>query len=73
MTKNIHNPKLGIFLNIGLSIVFIIAAVTVVLAINYNMRQQALTEAQAKARIILDRSLATHTYFSQIMKPSIFA
>ncbi len=73
MKKTRINPKLEIFLNIGLGIVFVIAAVIVVITANYNMRQQALAEAQAKARIILDRNLATHTYFSQIMKPSIFA
>ena len=37
-----------------------------------SQRQQALIEAQSKARIILDRNLATRTYFSKIMKPSIF-
>ena len=73
ISKKIFNPRLGVFLNIGLSAVFNIAAVIVVIAVNYSMRQQALAEAQAKARIILDRNLATHTYFSRIMKPSIFA
>ncbi len=73
MIGKIRNPRLGMFLNVGIGIVFIIAAVIIVIIVNYSMRQQALIEAQAKARIILDRNLATHTYFSQIMKPSIFA
>jgi len=67
------NIRLGIFLNVVIGIVFIVAAVIVVITTNYSMRQQALIEAQSKARIILDRNLATHAYFSQIMKPSIFA
>jgi len=67
------NIRLGIFVNLSIGVVFIIAAVIVVAMVNYNMRQQALVEAQSKARIILDRNLATHTYFSHIMKPSIFA
>ncbi len=36
------------------------------------MRSQALVEAEAKARILLDRNLATHTYFSHDMKPNLF-
>jgi len=67
------NVRLGIFINVCIGVVFIFAAAVVVATVNYNMRQQALVEAQQKARIILDRNLATHTYFSQIMKPSIFA
>jgi hypothetical protein len=73
MIGKIRNPRLGIFLNVGIGIVFLMAAVIIVIIVNYGMRQQALIEAQAKARIILDRNLATHNYFSQIMKPSIFA
>jgi PAS domain S-box-containing protein len=72
MTDTRKGTRLGIFLNVGIGIVFIIAAVIVVISANYNMRQQALIEAQSKARIILDRNLATHTYFSKIMKPKIF-
>ena len=70
---NYKNTRLGIFLNLGIGVVFVIAAAIVVITVNYGMRQQALVEAQSKARIILDRNLATHAYFSQIMKPSIFA
>lgn len=69
----IRNARLGMFLNLCIGGFFILAAVVVVVNVNYSMRQQALVEAQAKARIILDRNLATHTYFSRIMKPSIFA
>jgi len=73
MTGRIRGVRLGIFLNVGIGIVFIIAAGIVVITVNDSMRQQALIEAHSKARVILDRNLATHTYFSQIMKPSIFA
>lgn len=68
-----RNARLGMFLNLCIGGFFVLAAVVVVVSVNYNMRQQALVEAQSKARIILDRNLATHTYFSRIMKPSIFA
>ena len=73
MMGRIRSAGLGTFLNVGMGIVFIIAAVIVVMSVNDSMHRQALIEAQSKARIILDRNLATHTYFSQIMKPSIFA
>ena len=73
MSGRIRNVRLGIFLNAGMGIVFIIAAVIVVISVNHSMRQQALMEAQSKARLILDRNLATHTYFSHILKPRIFA
>ena len=68
-----RNARLGMFLNLSIGGFFVLAAVVVVVSVNYSMRQQALVEAQSKARIILDRNLATHTYFSRIMKPSIFA
>lgn len=73
MGRMIRSARLGIFLNVGMGIVFIIAAVIVVISVNYSMRQQALDEAQQKARLVLDRNFAIHTYFSQIMKPSIFS
>ncbi len=72
MSGRIRNVRLGIFLNAGMGIVFIIAAVIVVISVNHSMRQQALIEVQSKARLILDRNLATHTYFSHILKPGIF-
>jgi len=73
MAGRFRNARLGMFLNLCIGGFFILAAVVVVVSVNYSMRQQALVEAQSKARIILDRNLATHTYFSRIMKPSIFA
>src|SRR4030042_5309865 len=72
MTDTGKGTRLGVFLNVGIGIVFLIAAIIVVILVNYNMRRQGLMEAESKARIILDRNLATHTYFSQVMKSKIF-
>jgi len=72
MSNTRRNIRLGIFLNIGIGIVFLIAAVIAVISVHDGMHRQALMEAESKARIILERNLATHTYFSQVMKPSIF-
>ncbi len=69
-----QRPPLGLstVLNLGIGLVFVVAGVIVVLLVNRSMRQQALVEAESKALILLDRNLATHTYFSEIMKPRLF-
>ncbi|MBW1783709.1 MAG: DUF3365 domain-containing protein [Deltaproteobacteria bacterium] len=72
MVEKRRHMSLWIFLNIGIGAAFLIAAAITVVAVNKAMRRQAVVEAESKARIILDRNFATHTYFSQIMKPSIF-
>jgi len=65
--------SLGFYLNLGFGIVFAITAVFMVVNINKHQRQQALIEAEAKSKIILDRNLATHTYFSRNLKPALFS
>jgi len=65
--------KSSTLLNLGLGLIFIIVSISVVILVNRAMRQQALVEAKAKARILIDRNLATHTYFSHILKPNVFA
>jgi hypothetical protein len=59
-------------LMIAVGSVFILAAIIAILMVNRQMKHYALTEAKAKARIMLDRNLATHTYFSHQLKPSVF-
>ncbi len=68
MSGRTRSAGLGIFLNAGMGIVFMIAAVIVVISVNNSMHQQALIEAQSKARIILDRNLATRTCFSNLCR-----
>lgn len=48
------------------------AGAGIIWMVNTEMRQQALQEAESKARILLDRNLATHTYFSHRLKPELF-
>jgi len=57
---------------VSLGVVFSLAAVSVIGLVNHKARQQALTEAKLKSRIILERNLATHTYFSHKLKPKLF-
>jgi len=64
--------KISMRMFLVISTGYLIVAATVVVMINYQMRQQALFEAESKARLILDHNLATHTYFSQQLKPKLF-
>ncbi len=51
---------------------FKVAGLVLIALVNSSMHQQALDEAESKARIILDRNLATHTYFTHQLKPRVF-
>ena len=51
---------------------FACASLVVVLLVHQYMRAQALMEAEAKAMILLDRTMATHEYFSRQLKPRVF-
>jgi hypothetical protein len=75
MTENQKKEKLkfglGFYLNLGLSIVFTCAAIYLIYEIKIHGREQSLIEAGTKAQLILDRNLATHTYFSHTLKPKL--
>ena len=53
-------------------LVFVVTGVFVIGFVHYSMRQYARVEAEAKHKIILNRALATHSYFSQNLKPKLF-
>ena len=59
-----------LFLSVGLF--FLAAGLFTVFMLNHQMKQRALAEAESKARILLDRNLATHTYFTHNLKPALF-
>jgi PAS domain S-box-containing protein len=63
--------KLSTLFTLGAVLACAAAIATTVILVNRGFRQQALVEAESKARILLDRNWATHTYFSQIMKPRL--
>lgn len=58
---------------LAVALLFTLAGAAVVLLAQDQMRRQALAEAERQAQIILDRNLATHTYFSHQLKPKVFA
>ncbi len=63
--------KISTLLNILTGAVLTCAGIVFIYLVNSNMRQLALQEAESKARLLLNRNLATHHYFSQIMKPAL--
>ncbi len=65
--------SLTVYLNLILSVFFILASVVVIFLVQETMRKQALVEAQAKAMILLDRNMATRDYFTKKLKPAVFA
>ncbi len=73
MMKTVKSIKISVYLLVVSSFVFILTATMIVLAINYYIREQALSEAETKADVILDHNLATHAYFTHKLKPALFA
>jgi len=71
VSKHRSHITIGALLSVGPLIAAVMAAAAIVVLVNRGMRQQALAEAEKKARILLDRNFATHTFFSQIMKPRL--
>jgi PAS domain S-box-containing protein len=72
MNKQTSKVKISVFLAALAVLISTLAVVIVIYLVNVNMRQQALAEAESKALILLNRNLATHSYYSQILKPHLF-
>ena len=70
----VHRPTFRIShrLIAVVSVAFLATSGSVIGVLHHSMRQQALQDAAVKARLILDHNLATHTYFSHQLKPSVF-
>lgn len=64
--------KLNFFIQLLTALIFLVFAVIVLLVVVYYANQHAINEAEAKTSIILNRNLATHTYFTHQLKPAIF-
>ena len=59
-------------LSLATGVAFIIVAAVIVALVYSSERQQALVDAESRAMVILNRNLATHTYFNKEMKPHLF-
>lgn len=73
MENKRNSIKIVSLINILIAMIFLIASVFIVTLVRSHFRDKALKEAEQKARIILDRNLAIHTYFSHHLKPSLFS
>lgn len=60
------------YLAAGLSMVFAVLSVVVVVLVNGSMKRLALTDSQHAAQMLLDHNLAIHTYFTKDLKPKLF-
>jgi PAS domain S-box-containing protein len=50
---------------------FSLAAVILIFSLNWELKDHALEEARIQARIILNRNLAIHAYYSHQLKPQL--
>jgi PAS domain S-box-containing protein len=60
------------YLGIWYVLLFVLMAFLLVMLVAWQMKKQALHNAESQAQMILDRNLATHQYFTQQLKPNIF-
>ena len=67
------NIKINLFIQALTALIFLVFAVIVLLVVVYYADQHAFNEAEEKTSIILNRNLATHTYFTHQLKPAVFA
>ncbi|TDB39829.1 MAG: DUF3365 domain-containing protein [Actinobacteria bacterium] len=66
------NRRIGSQLVVVWTATFLLVALAVVISVSMSLRALARQEAREKAEIIATRSLATHFYFSDELKPSVF-
>ena len=66
------NIRITVLIQILNGIVFIGFALFALFTVRNLLQQQAVREAEEKTAIILNRNLATHTYFSHNLKPAVF-
>lgn len=66
-----HRKSLTIF-NLVFIMLFMVTIGFVSLFVDTVMRDQALEEAESKAHILLDRNLAIHSFYTEILKPRLF-
>ena len=64
---------LGFFLSGGMLLGVAVVGALIVMLVHYQVRVHAMVEAEAKAVMLLDRTMAIHEYFSRQLKPHLFA
>ena len=71
MSESNSRIKISMLLNITVAGAFVVVAIIFIRMVNREQREQALVQAESKARVMLDRNLATHTYFTRQLKPNV--
>jgi PAS domain-containing protein len=72
MVEKIHEIRLATRHLLTLGVLCLGFGILIISFVNRSMRQYALKEAERMAQVILDRNLATHTYFTHQLKPKLF-
>jgi HAMP domain-containing protein len=71
MNRISHRFHISIIIQLIIFIALFCLCLVTVTMVKQGMNERALKEAKAKAKILLNRNLATHMYFSQQLKPEI--
>lgn len=72
MNRSTQKFSASIRLSIAIGLILILTWGGILWVINWQMRKYARLEATEKSMILLERNLATHTYFSHQLKPALF-
>ncbi len=67
-----QRKKLSTVLGLTTATIYLLVGFFIVALINIEMREEGLDDARRTAKIVLERSLATHAYFTQQLKPKLF-
>jgi len=73
MTRERRRTRASTLVSAAVAALFAAGAAVLIGIVREDIRHEALREAEEKARLLLDRSLATHAYFSHQLKPAVFA
>lgn len=72
MFKDLQKIRTSVFIQIGLAGILVCFCIITVAIVRYEMQTVVMDDANTKARMLLDRNVATHHYLSKILKPHIF-
>lgn len=64
--------KLSTISNLALLALYLTGSVILVALVNFNAKQQALHNAEHYSSMILDRNVATHAFFNNTLKTSLY-
>ncbi len=73
MKFKFNHINISTFVTFINSILFFFFFLIMIIVINLVMKRYALSEAENKAKVLLDHNLAVHQYFNQTLKPDMFS